>query len=544
MTDERLLHCSALLMVDFKDRSRRAAARWRDYVAGLAQSLKRDYERRPARGYRDEEPATGVFCAFDAGLELGRDLRERGFHLPEGHAFDDLRKDVCFQFKYAPGRSRTSDPRGTRYALTPCPLSREGERALRPIEFFQKLRREVLSWRDPQGASLFEEATEIFLIGARPLPMIEMFAGLQPHDFTDAFPGSGLNPVQPQSGNLLFVQLQQEDLAGWKSAGAHARRRAMGGMFTSRVLAPGDSYALEFQSAAEEFEPTANQVFIDSATAEDPRGLGYICRIHDGFSTRRDDPPFKVVMREGFLPDIERPEIVARFCDLREAEMAAIKFPEAGDTIRVSRGGKTIVELPLKRARTLERDGLVGEIDFDPRVLKLTVRLPFLFFPDIELPRRLLKRGLVVEWINENRHEGRHTVSFWPQSHAPSHRAQCLRALAGRLMIEARYLGGGKMRAGMDNILVYRDDFHLETAERLIEGSSEAMNRNCLGQRFNSVFTGRTPDDTDSLNAFIEMMMSMLGGSHAARPRGEGIARFVASRYSLVFREPKLESQI
>jgi hypothetical protein len=398
----------------------------------------------------------------------------------------------------------------------------------------------VLSWRDPAGASLFDPSTELFLIGARPLPMIEMFAGLQPHDFTDAFPDTGLTPVQPQSGNLLFVQLQHENLAGWRSAGGRARRRSMGGMFTSRVLAPGDSYALEFQSAAEEFDPTANQVYVDADAADDPRGLGYICRIHDGFSTIRHDPPFRVVMRESFLPDIERPDVVTRYCELREAEMAAIKFPARGETIKISRGGKTIVELPLRRARAREIDGLVGEVDFDPRVGKLTVRLPFLFFPDIELPRRLLKRGAVVEWVNENRLDARHTVSFWPQGNAPSHRAQCLRALSGRLRVQARYVGGGSARAGMDNILVYRDDFHLEAAERLIAGSAEAMKRDGLPRPFNSVFTGRSPDGEDSVKAFVDMMISMLGGARGAGPRGDGIARFVASRYSLIFREPAI----
>jgi hypothetical protein len=247
-------------------------------------------------------------------------------------------------------------------------------------------------------------------------------------------------------------------------------------------------------------------------------------------------------MRESFLPGIERPDIVARYCSLRESEMAAIKFKSTIESIRLSRGGKVIAELPIRSGRTRSAgeaaEGLIGDISFDSETMKLTVRLPFLFFPDIELPRSLLARRPVIEWVNEHREEGRHTISYWPQTEEPSHRAQCLRALAGRLRVNAEYLGGGRARAGMDNVLVYRDDFHLEAAARLIRGSNENLKKAELSEAFNSVFTGRTPDTTDAINGFVEMMMRML------EPIGEiraGISPFVASRYSFIFHEPVIE---
>ncbi|HEY7544035.1 MAG TPA: hypothetical protein VID27_04090 [Blastocatellia bacterium] len=527
-------------MLDFKDRSRRSDSRWRDYVCCLASALKRRHEQRPATGYRDREPATGVFCAFNSGLDLSRLLRERGFDFTACREIEDARRDLCFQFKYSPGRRLSPDPRGTRYEIYACDL----KTCARPLDFFEQLRREVLSWRDPAGVTLFDEASEIFLIGARPLPMIEMFAGLQPHDFLDAFPQSGLSAVQPQTDNLLFVQLQQENLSAWCEAGRARRRRAMGGLFTSRVLAPGESYALEFQNESDEFDPLANSVFVDRDLIDDPDGFGYICRIHDGFSQFAEDPPFRVLMRESFLPGIERPDIVSRYCPLRETEMAAIKFKSSLEAIRISRGGKTIAEVAIKSGRARPAgeasEGLIGDLSFDAEASKLTLRLPFLFFPDIELPRSLLARRPVIEWVNEHREEARHTISFWPQSEEPSHRAQCLRALAGRLRVNAEYLGGGRARAGMDNVLVYRDDFHLEAAARLIRGSNELLKRAELSEAFNSVFTGRTPDSEDAINGFVEMMMRML------EPIGEiraGISPFVASRYSFIFREPVIEDR-
>lgn len=539
--DENLIHCSALLMLDFKDSSRRDDPRLRDYVIDHAAALKRQQEQRPLRGYRDLEPATGVFCAFKSGLDLARLMSERGFDFPAGHQIEDSGRDLCFQFKYAPGRRPTADPRGTRYEIHPCALNNN---SMRPVDFFHDLRREVLSWRDPSGAPLFDEASEVFLIGARPLPMIEMFAGLQPHDFLDAFPESGLAPVQPQTGNLLFIQFQQENLSAWREAGNARRRRAMGGMFTSRVLAPGDSYALEFQNDSDEFDPHANSVFVDRELIDDANGLGYICRIHDGFSQFAGDPPFKVVMRESFLPGIERPDIVSRYCLLRESEMAAIKFKASLETIRISRGGKTIAEVPAKHGRTRPAgevaEGLIGDIDFDADLSKLTLRLPFLFFPDIELPLSLLACHPVIEWVNEHREEGRHTISFWPQTEAPSHRAQCVRALSGRLRVNAPYLGSGRARAGMDNVLVYRDDIHLEAAARLIPGSTDLLKRAELTEPFNSVFTGRTPDTEDAINAFVEMMIKMLEATEGAT---SGIAPFVASRYSFIFHEPAIGPQ-
>ncbi|MEW6212621.1 MAG: hypothetical protein AB1631_30125 [Acidobacteriota bacterium] len=533
--DENLIHCSALLMLDFKDPSRRDDKRWRDYIIDMTAALKRRHEQRPPQGYRDREPATGIFCAFNSGLDLARLMRERGFDFPPQHQIEDARRDLCFQFKYAPGRRMTSDPRGTRYEIQSCPL----KDSHRPLDFFREMRREVLSWRDSAGESLFNEASEIFLIGARPLPMIEMFAGLQPHDFLDAFPHSQLPAVQPQTDNLLFIQLQQENLSSWREAGGKRRRRAMGGMFTSRVLAPGQSYALEFQNASEEFDPQTNSVFVDRDLIDDPAGLGYICRIHDGFSQLPEDPPFKIVMRESFLPGIERPDIVSRYCPLRETEMAAIKFHSSLDLIRLSRGGKTIAEVPLTdglhRPAGDAAEGLIGDISFDDDLTKLTIRLPFLFFPDIELPDALLSRRPVIEWVNEHREEGRHTISFWPQTTEPSHRAQCLRALSGRLRVNAMYLGGGRARAGMDNVLVYRDDIHLEAAESLIPGSSDLAKRAEMSEPFNSVFTGRTPDTQDAIDAFVEMMMRML---EATGGTTGGIAPFVASHYSFIFREP------
>ncbi len=523
-------------MLDFKDSARRDDGRWRDYVIDLAADLKRRHERRPVRGYRDAEPSTGVFCAFNSALALARLMRERGFHFPPDHQMEDSRRDLCFQFKYAPGRALTSDARGTRYEIHPCALNND---SMRPVDFFHDLRREVLSWRDPAGAALFDDESEIFLIGARPLPMIEMFAGLQPHDFLDAFPESGLPPVQPQTSNLLFIQLQQENLSAWREAGGARRRRAMGGMFTSRVLAPGDSYALEFQNGSDEFDARANSVFVDRELIDDPNGLGYICRIHDGFSQFAEDSPFKVVMRESFLPGIERPDIVSRYCSVRESEIAAIKFKSSLDAIRISRGGKTIAEVPLISGRTRPSgeaaEGLIGDISFDAELSKLTLRLPFLFFPDIELPQSLLARNPVIEWVNEHGEEGRHTISFWPQTEAPSHRAQCLSALAGRLRVNAAYLGSGRARAGMDNVLVYRDDIHLEAAARLIPGSTDLLKRAELTAPFNSVFTGRTPDTEDAINAFVEMMTKMLEATAGATA---GIAPFVTSRYSFIFREP------
>jgi hypothetical protein len=533
--DENLIHCSALLMLDFKDPSRRDDRRWRDYIIAATAALKGRHEQRPLQGYRDREPATGVFCAFDSGLDLARVMRERGFDFPPYHQIEDARRDLCFQFKYAPGRHLSSDPRGTRYEIQACHL----KDSLRPVDFFRDMRSEVLSWRDTAGETLFDEASEIFLIGARPLPMIEMFAGLQPHDFLDAFPQSQLSAVQPQTDNLLFIQFQQENLQSWRKAGSARRRRAMGGMFTSSVLAPGQSYALEFQNLSEEFDPMTNSVFVDRDLTDDPAGLGYICRIHDGFSQFADDPPFKVLMRESFLPGIERPDIVSRYCPLRETEMAAIKFRSSLEGIRLSRSGKTIAEVPLTsgiyRPAREAAEGLIGDITFDDDLTKLTVRLPYLFFPDIELPDALLARRPVVEWVNEHREEGRHTISFWPRSDEPSHRAQCLRALSGRLRVNAMYLGSGRARAGMDNVLVYRDDIHLETAERLIPGSSLLVKRAEMIEPFNSVFTGRTPDTEDAIDAFIEMMMRML---EPAEGRTAGIAPFVASRYSFIFREP------
>jgi hypothetical protein len=371
--------------------------------------------------------------------------------------------------------------------------------------------------------------------------MIEMFAGLQPHDFTDAFPEADLSAVQPQTGNLLFIQFQDENLSAWRDAGSARRRRAMGGLFTSRVLAPGESYALEFHNHSEEQDPTANAIFIDDGLIDDPDGLGYICRIHDQLSLLDEDSPFKVVMRESFLPGIDRPDIVSRYCSLREAEMAAVKFTRS-ELIRITRGGKLILEIPASGGRLLPAgeaaQALIGEVDFDPRVPKLSVRLPFLFFPDIELPERLLPHNPVIEWINEHREEARHTISFWPQTEDASHRAQCLRALSGRLRVNASYLSSGRAFAGMDNVLVYRDDFHLETAARLIAGAKKEERRGEMTEPFNSVFTGRTPDTEDARDAFVEMMMRMLEATPTAIAGRGGIAPFVASRYSFVFREP------
>jgi hypothetical protein len=547
MTNENLLHSSALLMLDFKDQKLRNDPDRQGYLMKLVGSLKQKHERRPQRGYRDEEPATGVFCGFDAGSKLAQMMHEREFRFPRGHRFEDKRRDVCFQFKYVPGRSLTTDPRGTRYEIKPCELESQDGRSIRPLEFFQMLRRECLSWRDSSGAELFDEASEIFLIGARPLPMIEMFAGLQPHDFTDAFPGSGIDPVQPQSGNLLFIQLQNESLAHWAEAGGEARRRSMGGMFTSRVLAPGESYSLEFQNLNEEFDPTVNSVYVGREVENDPTGLGYICRIHDGFSTIDRDPPFKVVMRESFLPGIERPDIVSRFCALREAEMASVKFISSLDHLRISRGGRTIAEVPLKTGRVRPagdaREGLIGDPEYDAAIPRLTVRLPYLFFPDIEVPTSLLSRNLVLQWVNEHLQQARHTISFWPQGTAASHRAQCLKALSGRLIVNAQYLSSGRARAGMDNILVYRDDFHLETASRLLHGAAQEQRRSDLAQEFNSVFTGRTPRTEDALKGFVDMMTSMLGAGGDARPGQGGIAPFVRTRYSFIFIEPEFDSR-
>ncbi len=541
MVDESLLHSSALLLINFMDPVRKTDSSWREYVSKLVQSLKREYEQRPERGYRDEEPATGIFCGFDSGIELSREMRARGFDCRPDHAFEDAHADVCFHFKYAPGRALSADPRGTRYELSPCDITDKTGRPLRPVEFFQLLRRECLSWRDPSGAPLFDADSEVFLIGARPLPMIEMFQGLQPHDFTDAFPEAGLPQLQPQTGNLVFIQLQQENLTGWRAADPSVRRRSMGGMFTSRVLAPGEGYALEFQNDIEAPDANANRVYVDSKLTDDPRGIGYLCRIHDGFSPWPDDPPMKVELRESFLPGIEEPHIVSRYCSLRETEMAAIRFSPSIDSILISRGGKTIAELSKNQRRTEECKGLIGEVTFDPEIPKLTVRLPFLFFPDIELPRALLARNIVVEWINEHRKEARHTISFWDQQHTDSHRAQCLKALAGRLIVNAEYLSSRRAKAGMDNVLVYRDDFHLETAENSIPGTASAIRRGGLSEPFNSVFTGRTPDSDDAITAFTDMMISMLDAGDKQRPSVCGITPFVASRYSFIFREPVLD---
>jgi hypothetical protein len=545
MTQENLLHTSALLMLNFKDREIRDYPDFPGFVMQLVRSLKRKHERRPARGYRDEEPATGVFCAFDSGIKLAQMMRERGFRFPKGHRFEDMQRDICFQFKYAPGRSLTGDPRGTRYEIKPCEINDGEGRSLRPLEFFQILRRECLSWRDRSGGPLFDEGSEISLIGSRPLPMIEMFAGLQPHDFTDAFPDSTIHPVQPQSDNLLFIQFQKENLTGWRGAGGQGRRRAMGGLFTSRVLAPGDSYSLEFQNQSDEFDPRSNSIFIERGLEDDPAGLGYICRIHDGFSMIKGDSPFKVVMRESFLPGIERPDIVSRYCALRESENAAVKFNSSLDRIRISRGGKAIAEAPLKTQHIQvsgdAREGLIGDLDFDADIPRLTVRLPYLFFPDIEIPSSQLSRNIVVRWVNEHEQQARHTISFWPQSTAASHRAQCLKSLSGRLKVNAEYLSSGRARAGMDNILVYRDDFHLETAKRLIQGASEAFRFGNLTKDFNSVFTGRTPHTQDALAAFVDLMKALLGEGDDTRPGEGGIAPFVATRYSFVFREPRFD---
>jgi hypothetical protein len=317
----------------------------------------------------------------------------------------------------------------------------------------------------------------------------------------------------------------------------------MGGLFTSRVLAPGESYSLEFQNVNEEFDPTVNSVLVGRELEDDPEGLGYICRIHDGFSPFGGDSPFKVVMRESFLPGIERPDIVSRYCALRSAEMAAVKFNSSLENIRISRGGKTIVELSQKTHRVRvtgdARDGLIGDIDFDADIPRLTLRLPYLFFPDIEIPSSLLSRNIVIEWINEHIQGARHTISFWPQSTAASHRAQCLKALSGRLIVNAEYLSSGRARAGMDNILVYRDDFHIETANRLIRGAREASQIGGLTKDFNSIFTGRTPDTDDAVTAFVDMMRALLG--QASNSTAEGIAPFVATRYSFVFREPSFD---
>jgi hypothetical protein len=542
MTDCSLIHSSALLLINFNGLDHRNDLGARDNLIERVRSLKRRYERRPARGYRDEEPATGVFCAFDAGIGLASRMRERGFRFPSAHRFEDKRRDLCFHFKYAPGRLLTSDPRGTRYEIKPCEIKDEQGRGLSPVEFFQTLRSQCLSWRDDSNAPLLDCQSEIFLIGSRPLPMIEMFAGLQPHDFTDAFPDSDLKSAQPQSGNLLFIQLQQENLNAWRAAGASGRRRSMGGLFTSRVLAPDESYALEFQDRNQEFDPVINNVYVGPELVDDPEGLGYICRIHDGFSSTSRVSPFKVGMRESFLPGIERPDIVSRFCALREAEMAAIKFSASLDHIKISRGGISIADVPLGHGRVRvtgeARDGLIGDIDLEWEIPQLTVRLPFLFFPDIEIPSSLLKRNIVVRFVNEHRQNGRHTISFWPRHAGASHRAQCLKSLAGRLVVKADYLSSGRARAGMDNVLVHRDDFHLETAARLIPGAADEMCRGDLGKDFNSVFTGRTPDSADAVEGFLDMMMAMLGGA-GEEPAGQGgIAPFVSSRYSFVFREP------
>lgn len=546
MSSERLLHCSALLLVNLAQRAEPMAAR--RPVLELASRLKRRYENRPLRGYRDEEPGTGVFCGLDAGITLGGELQDRGFEIPERQAFDDVRRDVCFHLKCAPGRRRSSDPKGTRYELIPYEV--EGGK---PLDFFCRIREEVMA------TGLFDSSSEIFLIGARPLAMIEMSTVLQPHDFTDAFPELGIAPVAPQSDNLLFVQLQDENLLAWIRAGGPTRRQAMGGWFTSRVLAPGDSYAIELKHYSGDFDPSADLIHVTDDLVDDPMGIGYLCRIHDGFVPDGSDYP--ITLRESFLPGIEQPDIVARFCPLREAEMAAIKFPHGLETIRISRGGATIVEVPLSHSKASEFKGLTGEVSFDPDIPKLTVRLPFFFFPDIELPRILLERGVVVEWINEHRQEARHTISYWPQNAAASHRAQALRVLAGRLRVNAPYLAGRRARAGMDNIVVYRDDFHLETAERLLPDSKRLTRRGPLAAPFNSVFTGRTPDTADALDAFVKMIISLFGdkrktsGSPEAAAAGppdsskassangsspNGIAPFVATRYSLVFKEPAI----
>ena len=273
---------------------------------------------------------------------------------------------------------------------------------------------------------------------------------------------------------------------------------------------------------------------------EDPEGLGYICRIHNGFSPFGGDSPFKVVMRESFLPGIERPDIVSRYCALREAEMAAVKFNSSLENIRISRGGRIIAEAPLKTQRVRitgeAREGLIGDIDFDSDIPRLTLRLPYLFFPDVEIPSSLLSRNIVVKWINEHIKQARHTISFWPQTKAASHRAQCLKAISGRLVVNAEYLSSGRARAGMDNVLVFRDDFHIETANRLIRGAREASRTGGLTKDFNSVFTGRTPDTDDAVTAFVDMMRALLGGEGDST--AEGIAPFVATRYSFVFREP------
>ncbi len=543
MSSEAFLHCSALLMVDYARRELRGDSKWRGYLIARARALKRDYQHRPVRGYRDEEPATGVFLSFDAGLRLSRLMRESGFEAPAGHQFEDRSRDVCFHLKYAPGRKQTSDPRGTRYEITPCDIGNK-----RPLEFFQSLRQEILGWTDPEGSCLFDQSSQIFIVGARPLPMLDMFTVLQPHHFAEAFPESQVVPAGPQSGNLLFVQLQDESLSRWAEAGGAGRRRAMGGLFTSTVLAPGDSYSLEFAAQPADDGSLANLVVVDEETAGDPRGLGYICRIHDGFAAHDNANPFKIEMRDSFLPGIERPDIVSRFCNLRESEMAAVRFTGPDDAIRITRGGISIAEFPLSGGRSREQDGLVGEAEFDPRTTKLTIRLPFLFFPDLEIPRRLLAGGVVIEWINEHREEARHTISFWPGEHSASHRSQALRALNGRLVVKASYLGSGRARAGLDNILVYRDDFSVDAANRMIAGATDSMKLGDLTKPFNSVFTGRTPDTEDALTAFVEMMISLLRREPGESSKGvgagdsinspNGIAPFVRSQYSFVFREP------
>ena len=94
----------------------------------------------------------------------------------------------------------------------------------------------------------------------------------------------------------------------------------------------------------------------------------------------------------------------------------------------------------------------------------------------------------------------------------------------------------------MDNILVFRDDFHLETAARLIPESAHEQRRCDLAQEFNSVFTGRTPRTDDALKGFVDMMTSMLGAGGDARPGQGGIAPFVRTRYSFVFIEPEFNN--
>ncbi|PYP89912.1 MAG: hypothetical protein DMF61_01540 [Blastocatellia bacterium AA13] len=542
MTGENLIHCSALLMINFRGRESAKDPRARGHLIQLARNAKRAWERRPARGFRDEEPGVGVFLAFDSGLRLADLMRERGFEFPSEYLFEDQRRDVCFHLKYAPGRRLKPDQRGTRYEILPCEI---GDRT--PLELFQSLRREILEWTDPAGSPFFDLDTEIFLVGARPLPMLEMFTVLQPHHFIDAFPEYRADPAGPQAGNLLFVQLQKENLSEWIRAGAASRRRSMGGLFTSTVMAPGDSYSLELARRCPESGP-ANIVEVDEELARDPRGLGYMCRIHDGFTVFHEHEPFRIEMRESFLPGIERSDIVMKFCRLREAEMAAIKFTGPDDAIRISRGGIPIADLPLRGARSLEQDGLVGEARFDPEIPKLTIRLPFLFFPDLEIPPRLLDEGVVIEWINEHREEARHTISFWSGEHNASHRSQALKAISGRLMVNAPYLSSGQARAGMDNVLVYRDDFSLDAAKQNVSGAADAMRLGNLQRPFNSIFTGRTPDTDDARSAFVEMMISLLrrdGTGHAGaklpavdEKKPAGIAPFVMSQYSFIFREP------